>query len=219
MKNLNLTELKSAARVFLKQLSNTPTSELYGVDNGKTIGTFVEHSFHTHLKEKYAYSPGSSARGIDFPELDVDLKVTSIKQPQSSCPFNDASQKVYGLGYHLLVFVYEKIDDDSSKTAKLSFQHAVFVSSERTADYQTTSGLRGILARQGNLDDVIAFLEEPNFPLDEIGRKTLAARILKELPEIGYLTVSNALQWWLQYGRVLDLSKSGEAEGVENILG
>jgi hypothetical protein len=39
------------------------------------------------------------------------MKVTRIKQPQSSCPFKSARQKIYGLGYSLIVFVYEKIDD------------------------------------------------------------------------------------------------------------
>ena len=53
--------------------------------------------------------------GIDAPELDVDIKVTSIKQPQSSCPFKSARPKRYGLGYNLLVFVYEKSDDHANK--------------------------------------------------------------------------------------------------------
>ena len=50
----------------------------------------------------------SSARGIDFPELLIDMKVTSIRQPQSSCPFKSAKQKIFGLGYSLIIFVYEK---------------------------------------------------------------------------------------------------------------
>lgn len=219
MKKLTVLEIKSAARLFLRKLNKTPIPELFGVTDGKAVGTFVEQSFHSYLTKKYTYNPGNSASGIDFPELEIDLKVTSIKQPQSSCPFRDASQKVYGLGYHLLVFVYEKTDDNKSKAARLSFQHAVFVAKECTADYQTTYGLREIIDRKGNTDDVIAFLEERNLPLDEIGRKGLAERILKEPPKLGYLTVSNALQWRLQYSRVIDLSKSGEAKGVEDILG
>lgn len=219
MKKLTVSEIKTAAHLFLQKLGKTPIPELYGVTDGKAVGTFVEQEFHGYLTKKYSYNPGNSASGIDFPELEVDLKVTSVKQPQSSCPFKGASQKVYGLGYHLLVFVYEKADDNKAKSAHLSFLHAVFVAKECTADYQTTIGLREIIDRKGNTDDVIAFLEERNLPLDEIGRKSLAERILKDPPKLGYLTVSNALQWRLQYSRVIDLSKSGEAEGVENILG
>jgi hypothetical protein len=48
---------------------------------------------------------GNLAKGIDFPELGVDIKVTSIRQPQSSCPFKSVRQKIYGRGYSLLVFV------------------------------------------------------------------------------------------------------------------
>lgn len=213
---LTLAILKTAAKDFVAGLSNVPIPELYGVDNGKTIGTYVEHAFNKYLTDLFDYAPGNSASGIDFPELEVDLKVTSIEQPQSSCPFRDASQKVYGLGYNLIVFVYDKTDDPETGTTKLDFRSAVFVNRKQTADHQTTYGLREILRREGNKDDIVAFLEERNLPLDEIGRSTLADRILGEPPEQGYLTISNALQWRLQYGRVIAVA--GTQEGVENVL-
>ena len=40
--------------------------------------------------------------------INTDIKVTSIKQPQSSCPFKSAREKVYGLDYDLLLFFYVK---------------------------------------------------------------------------------------------------------------
>lgn len=218
MANLTLAQLKTAARGFVREVGAAPISSLYGITDGKAVGTYVEHRFHEYLGEKYSYAPGSSAKGIDFPELRVDLKVTSIRQPQSSCPFRDAGQKVYGLGYHLLVFIYEKVDDDTSHTAQLTFRYAIFVHQQRTGDYQTTYGLREILRRNGNRDDVVAFLEERNLPLDDIGRQALADRILEKPPEIGYLTVSNALQWRLQYGRVTSLVAKGRVRGAENLL-
>ncbi|BAZ88521.1 hypothetical protein [Dolichospermum compactum] len=75
-----------------------------------------------------------------------------------------------------------------------------------------------IIRRNGNKDDIVAFLEERNFPLDEIGRETLAEKILQSPPEIGYLTISNALQWRLQYGRVIQVSTAGTTTGIENLL-
>ncbi len=39
--------------------------------------------------------------------------------------------------------------------------------------------------------------------VDEIQAQDLAEEILQNPPEIGYLTVSNALQWRLQYRRLL----------------
>src|SRR3990167_8503586 len=217
--NLTLAQLKAAARDFIQAIASKPIADLYGVTGGKAVGTYVEHEFHRFLGEMHSYSPGSSASGIDFPELGVDLKVTSVRQPQSSCPFREASQKVYGLGYHLIVLVYDKLDDATARAAKLVFQHAIFVQKERTGDYQTTRGLSGILQRNGNKDDILAFLEERNLPLDEIGREKLAERILEEPPTLGYLTISNALQWRLQYGRVIGIATTEPAEGVENLLG
>jgi len=215
-KTLSLAILKTAAKEFVAGLSNVPIPELYGVDNGKTVGTYVEHAFNAYLKKRYDYAPGSSAKGIDFPELEVDLKVTSIEKPQSSCPFRDASQKVYGLGYNLIVLVYDKSDDPETSTAKLDFRSAVFVNRKQTADHQTTYGILEILRRDGNKDDMVAFLEERNLPLDEIGRATLADRILTEPPEQGYLTISPANQWRLAYGRIVAVA--GKKDGVENIL-
>jgi hypothetical protein len=215
-KALTLEELNSYSVEFLTALSSLDIPELYGTTDGKAVGTFVEASFHSHLTKRYEHIPGSAASGIDFPELGVDLKVTSIKQPQSSSPFQSASQKVYGLGYHLLVFVYDKTDNPGTHTARLSFVRAIFIDRNRTADYQTTQGLLGILQRRGNKEDIIAFLEERNLPLDDIGREALAAQILAKPPIPGVLTMSNALQWRLQYGRAIGLA--GEEDGVERLI-
>jgi hypothetical protein len=215
---LDLPLLKRSAREFVVGLSGRPLPELYGVTDGKAVGTYVEAGFHEYLASRYSYVTGNAASGIDFPELEVDLKVTSIRQPQSSSPFRDATQKVYGLGYNLLLFVYEKVDDATAGTAALNIHHAIFIPRDRTADFQTTTGLQGIVSRDGNVDDIDAFLQERNLPLDEIGRRQLAERIVAEPPVTGYLTISNALQWRLQYGRVVQLCQRGEGEALESLL-
>ncbi|MBC6424459.1 MAG: restriction endonuclease [Hormoscilla sp. SP12CHS1] len=217
MQVLTLPLLKTEAGNFVVQLSDRQIAELYGITDGKAVGTYVEQAFNRYLTAKYSYKAGSAVSGIDFPELEVDIKVTSIKQPQSSCPFRDASQKVYGLGYHLIVFAYEKIDNHESRAAVLNFQYAIFVDRERTGDYQTTYGLREIIRSNGNKDDVVAFLEERNLPLDEIGREALADHIMIQPPEQGYITISNALQWRLQYRRIIELAIAGTTPGVENM--
>ena len=84
------------------------------------------------------------------------MKVTSIRQPQSSCPFKHARQKVFGLGYSLLIFVYNKSDDPIKKVANLNIMPTIFVEASKTGDYQMTAGLRNILAQNGNEDDLIA---------------------------------------------------------------
>ena len=129
--------------------------------------------------------------------------MTSIRQPQSSCPFKSARQKIYGLGYSLLVLVYDKHDDEATRTARLDIQHTIFVEKQRTADYQTTSGLLRLLENRANHDDVLAFFQERLLPVDKIEAGNLADEVLRAPPPLGYLTISNALQWRLQYSRVI----------------
>lgn len=153
-----------------------------------------------------------------MPSEDIltDIKVTSIKQPQSSCPFKDAKQKVFGLGYNLLVFVYDKTDDENTKTATLDFVSCSFVSRERTADYTTTFRLREMVKDNANEADIIAYLQDKNIPADEITLSKLAEQILQTPPEQGYLTISNALQWRLQYQRIVALAD--DISGISKIV-
>ncbi|NUN97779.1 MAG: restriction endonuclease [Candidatus Omnitrophica bacterium] len=217
-KPLTLANLKRGASEFARSLSRRDLPELFGATDGKAVGTYVEHEFHRFLGETYRYEVGSAASGIDFPHIDVDMKVTSVRQPQSSCPYRSADQKVYGLGYHLLVLVYSKFDDPQRRIANLDFQHVVFVNKTHTGDYQTTRGILEILTRGGNRDDLVGYLEERNLPLDEIGRERLAKSILHTPPTQGLLTISNALQWRLQYGRVVELAEKGGTQGILNLL-
>ncbi len=209
---LSLETLRLEAGEFASTESLYQESTIYGVTDGKAIGTYFEHKFKAGLADKYEYQPGNSARGIDFPELHVDMKVTRITQPQSSCPFKSARQKIYGLGYSLLVFVYEKTDAATTQTGCLNILHTVFVEAGRTADFQMTSGIRQILDNEGNADDLIAFMRDRYLPVDDIQAQLLAEEVLTNPPQLGYLTISNALQWRLQYRRVID--KAGVIEGI-----
>jgi len=213
---LSLELLKQEARKFSEAESGHWETRLFGVTDGKAIGTYFEHKFIEYLRERYTWEEGSSAKGIDLPGLMVDIKVTSIKQPQSSSPFRSARQKIYGLGYSLLVFIYDKEDDIAGKAGRLNILHTVFVEAHRTGDYQTTVGIRQILENNGNIDDLVAFMEDRLLPVDEIERQKIAEEVLKNPPDIGYLTISNALQWRLQYRRIIEIA--GGAEGVVRIL-
>ncbi len=212
---LTIEDLCAEAAKFAEIESLYDEPALYGVTDGKAVGTYLEHKFTDYLAENYSSQQGNSASGLDLPALEVDIKVTSIKQPQSSCPFRSANQKIFGLGYHLLIFVYDKYDDSENRTGRLDMQHTIFIDRSRTADFQTTRGIIDILNREGNKDDVIAFIMERNLPVDEIGANQLAERILKSPPNQGYLTISNALQWRLQYSRVIQ--QAGSISGIFRI--
>ena len=215
-KPLTVELLQKEASSFAKAESKHAEPSLFGVTDGKAVGTYLEHKFQATLHRRYIYGRGNSAKGIDFPELGVDIKVTSIRQPQSSCPFKSARQKIYGLGYALIVFVYDKRDDPATKTGKLDILHTIYVQKERTADHQTTSGVRRLIENKANRDDILAFFQERMLPLDEIEAESLADEVLRTPPEIGYLTVSNALQWRLQYGRVIE--QAGKVGGILRLV-
>lgn len=213
---LTVKMLVHEARNFAQRESRHRERSLFGVTDGKAVGTYLEHKFQDLLQEKCTYAKGSSAKGIDFPKLGGDIKVTSVRQPQSSCPFTAARQKVYGLGYSLLVFVYDKKDDRKTRTATLNINHVVFVEAGRTADYQTTTGILKILDNSGNADDLVAFMSERFLPLDDTQARQLAEEILRKRPDVGYLTISNALQWRLQYSRVIE--HAGKVAGVNRVV-
>lgn len=214
MKNMTITDLKSEAKIFCELMTKENHVDLIGVTDGKAVGTYVEHRFQNHIKSKYQVEIGSSAKGIDLPgdSIMTDIKVTSISQPQSSCPFKSARQKIFGLGYNLLVFVYEKQDTDTN--CILDFKYCTFIDRIRTADYTITKRIREMLVDGANKDDIIGFLADKNVPGDEVVYNELADEILLNTPEQGYLTISNALQWRLQYARVINLDN--QIQGVVN---
>lgn len=208
MEKLSIKGLVKAAEDFCMKEDGVYREELFAVTDGKKVGTIVEHLFQDFLSKRYEMTVGSSANGLDLPSVNTDIKVTSIVQPQSSCPYKDSKQKIYGLGYNLIVFVYVKEDDTKQKKGKLNFLSCTFIESSRTADYQTTTSLRAIVANNGNEDDVFAFLCDHKIPGDEITLMSMARDILNNPPEIGYLTISNALQWRLQYSRIVTLKET-----------
>jgi hypothetical protein len=172
--------------------------------------------FKDFLKEHYELEIGNSANGIDLPSVNTDIKVTSIKQPKSSCPYKDSKQKIYGLGYNLLVFVYRKEDDETQRKGMLDFLSCAFIDASRTADFQTTTGLQNIINNDGNIDDIYAFLSDHRIPADDVTLHNLAQDILNNPPATGYLTISNALQWRLQYNRIVSLNE--KITGITSII-
>lgn len=202
---LTIEKLVESAQRFCEFESCENHMELIGITDGKAVGTYVEHKFQHFLQSQYNVDIGSSAKGIDLPgdEIQTDIKVTSISQPQSSCPFKNARQKIFGLGYNLLVFVYDK--RDTNDTCTLHFTHCTFIGKERTADFTTTKRLREMVYDGANKEDIIGFLQDKNVPSDDIVYNDLDDEIFKHLPKQGYLTISNALQWRLQYARVITL--------------
>jgi hypothetical protein len=66
-----------------------------------------------------------------------------------------------------------------------------------------------------NEDDLMAFMVDRLLTADEVELNNLAAEVLRNRPEQGYLTISPALQWRLQYRRVID--RAGNVPGVRSV--
>lgn len=214
---LDIDSLCLEAQEFSRIESSHPEPSLFGVTDGKAVGTYLEAKFRGYLHAKgYEFEVGNAANGLDFPGMNIDIKVTSIKQPQSSCPFRSIRQKIYGLGYGLLVFVYDKTDDAATRTAILGITDTVFVESDLTADFQMTKGLIEVLDAEGNEDDLSSFMMSRHLTTDEIELQKLAEEVMQRRPTQGYLTISPALQWRLQYKRVIQ--KAGTVPGLRSIF-
>ena len=196
------------ASIFAREESVHAEPTLFGVTDGKAVGTYLEQKFRAYVVPRFTSIEGNSAKGIDFPGLNVDIKVTSEKQPQSSCPFKSARQKIFGLGYSLLVFVYAKTDDSTRRTATLKIIHTLFIEAAATADFTMTLRLREMLKDGANAEDLVAYLQDRNLPVDEIEAANIVNELLRSPPAQGYLTISNALQWRLQYGRAIQAAGS-----------
>jgi hypothetical protein len=95
----------------------------------------------------------------------------------------------------LLVFVYSKDDNTIKEVSRLNILHTVFVEKIRTVDYQLTTSIQSILKNNGNKDDLLALFFKKNLLVDEIESGKITDEVMEHEPNIGYLTISNALQW------------------------
>ncbi len=198
---LTIETLKIEAATFARQ-----EHPLVGKHTGKDIGTYIERKFLEHVVSKYLVKAGNSAKGIDLPELNVDIKTTRATKSQSSCPFKSARQKIFGLGYSLLIFTYNRVDDPANHKSKLLIERTVFIDSAVTADHATTLHLRKMIEKKANQEDIFAYLVKCNPTIDKNEAKNLAAEVLRSPPVQGYLTITPALQWRLKYSHALRLT-------------
>jgi tRNA isopentenyl-2-thiomethyl-A-37 hydroxylase MiaE len=209
--------LSAEARAFTRAFCAESHPELHGITDGKAVGTYIESRFKAHLRERAFFvedeDEGSAAKGIDLPGLQTDIKVTSARQPQSSAPFSRFQQKIEGLGYNLILFVYVKADDEVGST--IDFPSVRFIPAQLTADFQTTKYLRRLILEEGGeVEDVIAYMQDRNVPADEVSLRDYANQLMENPPSQGYLTISNALQWRLQYKRVV----TQDITGIRDVL-
>ena len=74
---LTIDGLIKCAKEFCIKESGVWRDELYGITDGKAVGTLVEHLFKDYLSERYDLSVGNSANGLDLPSVNTCLLYTS----------------------------------------------------------------------------------------------------------------------------------------------
>lgn len=89
---LTLEKLKQAVMPFCADLQQSLIPELYGITDGKAVGTYIEHRFRDMLLASYTLAASSSAFGLDFPSLELDLKSHIAQTTAIVITFRAASQ-------------------------------------------------------------------------------------------------------------------------------
>jgi hypothetical protein len=186
---LTPTRLLEAAHELTHELN----SALRGQAITKTSITEIERRFHDHLERRFQPDRGSSARGTDLPRLGYDIKVTSTRKPQSSAPYNDPSEKIFGLQYGILVFPYSEPD------GHLVFERPVLIRREETGDRRLTTQLLALKRRRATRRELAAFLSGAEPSLSEAEIVALTERVHREEFQLGRLTLSDARQWRVRF--------------------
>lgn len=213
MEKLTIKILKKEAVNFCYDFSNISHTNLFRISDGKKIGTYIEVAFKKYLLSKYDFNYGNSSLGIDFIDINTDLKVSSVYKPQSSAPFQSARQKIYGLGYNILLFLYDKVD--LSNTSILKITNCIFISKDKTADYNITKHLNYMLDNNASQVDIVNYLQDINLPASDGEIISLSKEIMTSRPKQGYITISNALQYRLHYPYALSMKNDLEIFNYE----
>jgi len=199
--------LQKESHAFAARISNIWETWIYNNARSKRLGTFIEDQLELFLREGYEFTKGSSSKGIDFPELLVDVKTTDHRQPQSSAPFSSIREKIFGLGYAVLIFVYRIRKDHEQRKGRLEITGTTFIDAGDTGDTTLTAKL--IDAKAFGQKEVCRVICQEIKRL-RIDKKMISHAWIRGLitevcdNEImrGRLTISPALQWRVQYGKI-----------------
>lgn len=72
--HLTIDALRSAASEFAGGESGHLELSLYGVTDGKAVGTYLEQKSREFLRSRFEFEAGNAARGIELPGLGLDNK-------------------------------------------------------------------------------------------------------------------------------------------------
>ncbi len=86
MRKLTIKTLIKEAELFCIEQSRFQHKELFGVTDGKAVGTLIEQKFQKQLNEKYEVAIGSSASGVDLPSDDILVRRETGRRSRGESP-------------------------------------------------------------------------------------------------------------------------------------
>lgn len=120
----------------------------------KEIGTYFEKELRDWFEEKHGLvSEGSVAQDIDLPAFNLDVKTTSNRKPQSSSTFDDPGERIVGVDYNILLFVYDKQSVNGGNNFEI--KTCAYIPKERASDYRKSESAVKLVAdyREGKLSE------------------------------------------------------------------
>jgi len=103
--------------------------------DGKSLGMYIEKLLKAEISRFLGIAiGGSSAAGVDIPELALNTKATSDRQPQSSEPFHSVYDRVLGAKYDIVVCIYNGTEFFESTGCPLRILSAQYLARTEVAD-------------------------------------------------------------------------------------
>ena len=103
--------------------------------DGKSLGTYIEKLLKAEISRFFGIAIGGSpAAGVDIPELALNTKATSDRQPQSSEPFHSPYDRVLGSKYDIVVCIYNGTELFGSTACPLRILSAQYLERTEVAD-------------------------------------------------------------------------------------
>ena len=127
--------------------------------DGKSLGTYIEKLVKAEISRILNVPiTGSSAVGVDIPELSLNTKATSDRQPQSSEPFDSPYDRVLGAKFDILVCIYNGKEFFTAESAPLRILTAQYLEQTEIADSTlcATAKLLQSLALAGAIETNLA---------------------------------------------------------------
>lgn len=171
----------------------------------KQIGTYFEKELREWFEDHAGVvSAGSVAKGLDLPAFDLDVKTTSKRQPQSSSPFKDAGERITGVDYNVLLFIYDRHSVDGGN--RFDIVSCVYIPKERTADYRMSEQAQRLVEMYR--DDELSESELRQELEDMTGLGAISDEKFEEIkenpPNKGTITITPAIQWRFNYNKMID---------------